>query len=109
MGVGCTGLRIPSWRTTLIFHSRRSALLISLGAITALAAIACGSDNPPVTIPTQAPAPTSAPEAAATPIPVTEVPPAAPPAATAAPVPDATAAPSLTSPPSTGDAADQVS
>ena len=93
----------------MIFHSRRSALLISLGAITALAAIACGSDNPPVTIPTQAPAPTSAPEAAATPIPVTEVPPTAPPAATAAPVPDATAAPSLTSPPSTGDAADQVS
>ena len=54
---------------TLLFNSRRRALLISLGAITAVAAIACGSDDPPVRIPTPTPFPTSAAQPTATPIP----------------------------------------
>jgi len=59
---------------TLLFNSRRRALLISLGAITAVAAIACGSDDPPVRIPTPTPFPTSAAQPTATPIPATAVP-----------------------------------
>jgi len=115
MGVGCTGLRIASWRMILIIDSRRRVLLIWLGAIVAVAAITYGPDDLPVTVPTQVPSPTSVPQVTFTPAPVIEVPstaqpPTAPvaaaPARTAAPTP--TSAPEPTTPPSTGGADPQV-
>ena len=74
--------------------SRRKTILLTLAGVSAVAAIACGSDDPPATFATQTPFPTSAAQPAATQAPeATKAP-----AATAAPVAEPTTVPASDAP-----------
>ena len=50
----------------MLFTSRRKTILLTLAGLSAVAAIACGSDDPPATFATQTPFPTSAAQPTAT-------------------------------------------
>ncbi len=83
----------------LLFTSRRKTILLTLAGVSAVAAIACGSDDPPATIPTQTPFPTSAAQPATqAPEPTATQAPAAAPDATTVPAAEPTTAPASSAP-----------
>jgi hypothetical protein len=85
----------------LLFTSRRKTILLTLAGVTAVAAIACGSDDPPARIATQTPFATSAAQPTAT-----QAPAATATQGAGAPTAEATTAPASSASP--GGEADRV-